>query len=48
MFYVFDPITHSTSLSLYLVGEKGAITALIVTAFALLFWQLSRHTEPTR
>lgn len=46
MFYVFDPITRSTSLSLYLVGEKGAITALIVTAFALLFWQLSRRTEP--
>ena len=47
MFYVFDPITHSTSLTLYLVGEKGAITALIVTAFALLFWQLSRPTEST-
>lgn len=47
MFYVFEPITHATSLTLYLVGEKGAITALIVTAFALLLWQLSRNAETT-
>ncbi len=46
IFYVFDPITRPTSLTIYLVGEKGAITALIVIACALLFWQL--HRQPIK
>jgi hypothetical protein len=45
MFYVFEPITQVTPLTTYLVGEKGAMTALLVLAFAWLFWQLSRSAQ---
>ncbi len=40
MFYLFEPITRTTPLTLYLVGEKGAATALLVVVSALLFWRL--------
>lgn len=42
MFYVFEPITQTSPLSLYLVGEKGALTALLVVVGAWFFWRLSR------
>lgn len=44
-FYIFEPITHSTPLTIYLTGEKGAVTGLIVAAFALLFWRLGRSID---
>ncbi|MBE7470361.1 MAG: CPBP family intramembrane metalloprotease [Anaerolineales bacterium] len=42
MFYLFEPITRTTPLTLYLVGEKGAATAVVVIVSALLFWRLGR------
>jgi membrane protease YdiL (CAAX protease family) len=39
MFYVFEPITQTTPLTVYGVGEKGALTALLVLVSAWFFWR---------
>ncbi len=47
MFYLFEPITQTTPLTMYLVGEKGAVTAVVMVGSALLFWRLGRSLGRT-
>lgn len=43
IFYIFEPVTSPTSLSVYLVGEKGAATAVLVLITTLFIWRRERQ-----